>query len=175
MFQITQAVLTQRIELLRASMGNKTEELKGLDSTRDGDMMDDGVMHRLLDQRLSLEGEAILLARYLGTEIKIINGENISEINTVQVGHEVKLKTTYTDGLIDDLNVTIGTTIDAKYLLALKDGPFKGNNILISDESPLGKQLIGKSVNDTFAYQVGNETNKATVLGIKISPLVLNK
>ena len=91
MFPQTRESIAKRAKELKTAMEDNTESLRGLDSTRDGDMMDDPLMHSLLDRRLQLEGEFNQLSSYLNTDSEVITATGLKGKTTVSVGHEVRM------------------------------------------------------------------------------------
>ena len=173
MFASTREAVVQRKQEVQEKFEQSATNLLNLDSTRDGDMMDDPLMLRMLEEQEQLRVELLQLGRYLGSETELITVENAEEEPVVGVGYQVRLKTTYSDGFEEEFDVTIGTPIDVRYLKNHPNSPFNDDtHLLISDETPLAQALMGKQVRQSVTYEAGGGNNKAKILEIALSPLV---
>lgn len=163
----TQDAIKRRIGKIEEQLRSNTTSMGNLDV--DGDMMDDPLLHRLMDERIQLEDEANKLRGYLGEGVKVLNRPESYE--SVSPGHLVSIIVKYPDGETNEISVSIGSTLDKKYLEQGGDSN-SPNHILISEESPLARVLLGRGVNETATYQTDEGQGEVRILGIGNSPFL---
>lgn len=167
-FYRTLEAIKQRIREIDEELYKNTSDMRALDI--DGDRIDDPQLYRLMSERALLEGEKNETRRYLGEGSEIIDSPGSGE--TVSLGHSVHIGVRYPDGGESEIRVTIGSTVDKKYL-GRNDKTF-GNSglLLVSKDSPLAQVLLGKSVGDRTRYKTHDGDGEVTILDIEDSPLL---
>ena len=167
-FHRTLEAIKQRIREIDEELYKNTSDMRSLDV--DGDRIDDPQLYRLMSERALLEGERNESRRYLGEGSEIIDSPGSGE--AVSLGHSVHIGIRYPDGGENEIKVTIGSTIDKKYLG--RDEKTFGNSgfFLVSEDSPLAQVLLGKSVGDRTRYKTHDGVGEVTILDIEDSPLL---
>lgn len=171
LFGITRAQIKNRLERLQESQQLKAVDLYGIHE--DGDASDDPLVKDMRGEQDLLQQEIKNLTALLATGdhdiIKVPVGENIT------LGHKVSVKIKSDDGIEDVFTVTIGSTYD-KQCLDSTDTYHrffdKDTNLLISQDSPLGRSLLGKEKGNSFHYKVGNLEYKGRIVNVEISPII---
>lgn len=168
----TRLAIEKQSELKRGELIELKKNLQGLESLKDGDMMDDPLLHRMLEEQGMAEAELNAMLYLLSAEVLTFHPEKTGEINVVEVGHRVGVTIRYADGETEKIFVTIGSTTDVRYLSSNKS-LFDGiNELLISDKTPLGQALLSAKVGDEFTYNTGHEAHKGKVTSIGVSSLL---
>lgn len=174
MFKITREGVLRRISEIEENLVNAKNDLTGLDSLRDGDMMDDPLMHALLEKREMLSRELTRLRGFLGPDTEVIEYPESGEGAVVSLGHQVRLKIDYADGFSDEFTVTIGTTLDKQHLqqLQIYNKYFdETTSMLISDGTPLARSILGLKVKQTAKFESNGQINKVKLISIETSPI----
>jgi transcription elongation GreA/GreB family factor len=169
-FSKTRQEIELKIKLQKEEKEKATQYLVDLDSLRDGDMMDDPLMHRKLEDQQREEAALRTLISYLSPDVLILSLELLGDSETVKVGHEVDLEVKYEDGETDEFTVVLGSVIDFQFLNQ-KMNTSSGSKI-VSEESPLATALLGKSEGDRIKYEVNGEQVKGKIVAIRPSKLV---
>jgi transcription elongation GreA/GreB family factor len=126
----------------------------------DGDAFDDRLMLEHQKDIELLEKRKRTLGGLVSPETRLIQ-KPASE--TISVGHEVILSIQDGDGQ-SQMVATIGTTFDKTYLNG--EGA-----VIVSEESPMGKLLLGKSVGVTIKCDLG-DIKQIQILDVHSSPLL---
>jgi len=167
-FHGTLEAIKQRIREIDEKLYKNTFDMRSLDM--DGDRIDDPQLYRLMSERTLLEGERNEARRYLGEGSEIIDSPGSGE--TVSLGHSVHIDIRYPDGGENEIRVTIGSTVDKKYL-SRGDKTFRNSSLLlVSEDSPLAQVLLGKSVGDRTRYKTHDGIGEVTILDIEDSPFL---
>lgn len=166
MFSATKETLRAKIGSLGEKLAENTEEMQALNADQDGDVMDTPLVFQAIDKRVLLEIEKKRLIQFL-RDAEVISEENLGGAEQIAVGHTVKIKIQYPDGVEEESFVTIGTTFDKMY-----GDSKKRNGDLLSEDSPMVKVLLGRTKGETVTYSMpsGGE-GKIQILDFVISPL----
>jgi len=127
--------LKQDLEVLKTTKRREVAD-KIAEALKFGDLSENAEYHEAKDEQAALEGKILQL------ESQIKNAEVVSKVagdNTVQVGSKVSL-----EDLVDK------DKVEYEIVGSMEANVFDGK---ISNESPLGKSMIGKKKGDTVEFQ----------------------
>ncbi len=171
MGKLTRDIIGQSIQ----DMESKKESLRLtlLDLGNDGDMMDDPILHTNLEDQEKVNRRIMQLQSYLTADTEIIVSESVDDGTKVQTGHTVVLNAKFGGSYEEEVKMTIGTPIDLEIMSQMEASPFdRESNWIISENSGLGKALLGKAVNDVVTTGTGKEVSTFRIVGIVKSVLV---
>jgi transcription elongation GreA/GreB family factor len=146
-------VLPETIERAKRRLGEIEERLRENTKTmaemgRDGDMMDDPLLHNAQEQDNSLVSQRAILRRL--TEI----AKPKQPDRNSKVGYGKRIVLDFFDGKPE--KVMFGNGIDAGF----------GEDVL-SDESPVGKAVLGKTPGEEVNYTVGERKLRVKVAKVE--------
>jgi len=127
--------LKQDLEVLKTTKRREVAD-KIAEALKFGDLSENAEYHEAKDEQAALEGKILQL------ESQIKNAEVVAKVagdNTVQVGSKVSL-----EDLVDK------DKVEYEIVGSMEANVFDGK---ISNESPLGKSMIGKKKGDTVEFQ----------------------
>jgi transcription elongation factor GreA len=140
--------LQQRIEQERERLDEATRILRELSGTSDD--YDDTGLEEAKREKILIEDRLDDLEDQLSRAVVI----EAHEMDAVDLGATVELK----DASGDTFSVQVVAPVEA--------GVLEGDVPHISDESPMGKALIGRKVGDEFDVVTGEKSVRYTVVSI---------
>lgn len=158
MFAPTREAIRLLLASTESQLGQIAINLGGMES--DGDNYDDASVRENLRLKELLEAKKTKLRRLILPETELIEEPTLSK--GISLGHEVVLSIQDGEGQ-SEMVATIGTTFDRTYL--------NGEITIISEESPMGKLLIGKQIGATIECNLG-DIKQVQILGVHSSPLL---
>ncbi|HYD08769.1 MAG TPA: transcription elongation factor GreA [Acidimicrobiales bacterium] len=128
----------------RIEIANKIEAARAL-----GDLSENGDYHAAKDQQGKMEAR---IRQIQGILLDVTVVEKVSSDGTVVVGSVVGID--FGDGDVE------------RYLVGHIEERMEGVDVL-SPESPLGEQLLGKQVGDSASYEVNGNTLTVKVVSVE--------
>ena|SRR3990167_7176831 len=156
MLEITREIIEEKIKEESGRVAGVTDRLR--EHGNDGDKFDDPLMHADHGNLLSASNRRKSLQNASVQENQLVLDE-IDYDNQVGLYSAVNLEVQFLDDLIEQWELTIGTTEDAEHIGRWEryseffDGDTKQ---MISNKSPIGTVLLGKSVRQKISVKIGD-------------------
>lgn len=172
-FPATHKAIAEEIDRLvlhlRAFQEEKRRSAHNLDG---GDMMDDPLLHQQMEQIGMLQAKITTYQRHLSRETDFIDARSLGASSIVQLGHRVKVRVEDESGEKEEYYVTLGSSLDRQFLGDNRTYFDNLDEVMVSEDSLLGQQLVGARENQTVMYRSPNGLNIVKVLSICVSPLL---
>lgn len=159
-FSKTKLAIESKLRLVKQRQLELGDILRSMD--RDGDSMDDVVMLQAHEEIKGLAVKEYQLRKILGSET--ISRESLEGKKEVGLGHEVECRVLFPNTERENLLFTLGTTVDATYLNSKRE-------IIVSDESPIGKAVLGARIGDVRQIEIHGEMYVVEILGFRPSSI----
>ncbi len=161
---ITVKYILLQIDNVEAKLKQNSLALASLDS--DGDTMDDNTFRALRTERELLEGELNFLKRISTNEV--LKSPDLTDAS-ITIGHTVKIKIVYPEGVAEQINLSIVSSLDKRYLP--KDLAFTPDHVLASVDTPVVKAILGKKARQNVEYNTEAGTGSIRIIAVGISSL----